>query len=150
MMKRYSHTQIGYFTLILYSAVVLFVGCLNIVTGFNPFALVSLIIILTALGIFTRLTVVVNDQMIKIQFGLGIIRKAFPLKEVEAYRVVKNPWYYGWGIRLTPRGWLFSVSGFSAIELQMKNGKIYRIGTDDPDNLAKALDAALNDVPVHL
>ena len=150
MMKRYSHTQIGYFTLILYSAVVLFAGCLNIVTGFNPVALVSLIIILIALGIFTRLTVVVDDQMIKIQFGLGIIRKAFPLKEVEAYRVVKNPWYYGWGIRLTPRGWLFSVSGFSAIELQMKNGKIYRIGTDDSDNLAKALDAALNGVPAHL
>ena len=83
--------------------------------------------------------------MIKIQFGLGVIRKVFPLKDIEAYCVVKNPWYYGWGIRFTPRGWLFNVSGFSAIELQMKSGKRYRIGTDDPDNLAKALDEALND-----
>jgi hypothetical protein len=36
-------------------------------------------------------------------------------------------------------------SSFSAIELQMKSGKRYRIGTDDPDNLSKALDEALND-----
>ena len=76
---------------------------------------------------------------------MRIIRKNFPLKEIEAYRVVKNPWYYGWGIRFTPRGWLFNVSGFSAIELQMKNGKRYRIGTDDPDNLAAALDETLNE-----
>ena len=144
MIKQYKHTQIGYFLLIVYSIAVLFVGHLNIMTNFNPFALASLIIVLIALGIFTRLTVTVDDQMIKVQFGLRVIRKAFRLNEIEAYRVVKNPWYYGWGIRFTPRGWLFNVSGFSAIELQMKNGKTYRIGTDDPDNLAAALNKVLN------
>ena len=144
MIKQYKHTQIGYFLLIVYSIAVLFVGHLNIMTNFNPFALASLIIVLIALGIFTRLTVTVDDQIIKVQFGLRVIRKAFRLNEIEAYRVVKNPWYYGWGIRFTPRGWLFNVSGFSAIELQMKNGKTYRIGTDDPDNLAAALDGVLN------
>ena len=144
MIKQYKHTQIGYFLLIVYSIAVLFVGHLNIMTNFNPFALASLIIVLIALGIFTRLTVTVDDQMIKVQFGLRIIRKAFRLNEIEAYRVVKNPWYYGWGIRFTPRGWLFNVSGFSAIELQMKNGKTYRIGTDDSDNLAAALNKVLN------
>jgi hypothetical protein len=81
--------------------------------------------------------------MIKIQFGLGVIRKVFLLKDIEACRVVKNPWYYGWGIRFTPRGWLFNVSGFSALELQMKSGKLYRIGTDDAEGLAKAVDEAL-------
>ncbi len=146
MMKQYKHTQIGYLLLIVYSTVLLFVGYLNILAGFNPFALIGLIIILIALGIFSRLTVIVDDQMIKIQFGLRVIRKVFHLKEIEAYRVVKNPWYYGWGIRFTPRGWLFNVSGLSAIELQMANGKRYRIGTDDPDNLAKALGKALNGV----
>jgi hypothetical protein len=57
--------------------------------------------------------------------------------------VVKNPWYYGWGIRLIPGGWLYNVSGFWAVELQMKNGKRYRIGTDDAEGLAKSLEAAL-------
>ena len=134
-MKQYKHTQIGYFLLVSYSAVVLFLGYLNIKTDFYLLTLATLIIMLIVLGIFSRLTVIVDDQMIKIQFGLRVIRKVFQLKEIEAYGVVKNPWYYGWGIRFTPRGWLFNVSGFSAIEMQLTSGKRYRIGTDDPDNL---------------
>ena len=144
MMKQYKHTQVGYLLLTLYSIVVLFLGYFNIMTNFHPLTLICLIIILIVLGMFSRLTVTVDDQMIKIRFGLGIVRKTFPLNEIETHRSVKNPWYYGWGIRFTPRGWLFNVSGFSAIELQMKNGKRYRIGTDDPDNLAEALDEALD------
>ena len=142
-MERYKHTQIGYLLLTLYSIVVLFLGYANIMMAFHPLTLLGLIIVLVILGIFSRLTVTVDDQMVKVQFGLSIVRKTFPLKEIETHRVVRNPWYFGWGIRFTPRGWLFNVSGFSAIELQMKNGKRYRIGTDDPDNLAKALDEAL-------
>jgi hypothetical protein len=148
-MEEYEHTQIGYLLLILYSAVLLFIGYLINVTGFTPFSLAGLIIMVIALGLFATLTVVVDEQMIKIRFGLGIIRKGFRLKDIEAYRVVENPWYYGWGVRYTPRGWLFNVSGFSAIEIQMKNGKLYRIGTDDPEGLAKAVGEALNDTPVH-
>ena len=144
MTTQYEHTQIGYFLVTVYSIVVLFLGYLNIMTNFHPLTLIGLIIVLIVLGIFARLTVAVDDQMIKIQFGLSIIRKSFSLQEIETYRVVRNPWYYGWGIRFTPRGWLFNVSGFSAIELRMKNGKLYRIGTDDPDNFAAALDETLN------
>ena len=146
LMKEYKHTQIGYLLLVLYSAVILFISYLNILTGFSPFALAALILMLIAIGLFATLTVAVDEQMIKLQFGLGVIRKVFLLKDIEAYRVVENPWYYGWGIRFTPRGWLFNVSGFSAIELQMKNGKLFRIGTDDPDGFAQAIDEALNDV----
>ena len=132
MTTRYKHTQIGYFLVTVYSIVVLFLGYLNILANFHPLTLIAFIIILIILGTFARLTVVVDDQMIKVQFGLGIIRKTFPLQEIETCRVVRNPWYYGWGIRFTPQGWLFNVSGFSAIELRMKNGKLYRIGTDEP------------------
>lgn len=144
MMTRYKHTQIGYLLITLYSIVVLFLFYFNIMTNFHPLTLIALIIILIILATFARLTVTVDDQTIKIQFGVRIIRKSFPLKEIERYHVVKNPWYYGWGIRFTPRGWLFNVSGFSAIELQMKNGKLYRIGTDEPDSLARALNEARN------
>jgi len=31
--------------------------------------------------------------------------------------------------------WIFNVSGFDAIELTMKNGRIYCIGTDEPEKL---------------
>lgn len=144
MMTEYKHTQIGYLLLIILSAVLLLIAYLYMVTGFDRVALLSLIIMLIVLGLFATLTVAVDEQMIRIKFGLGVIRKRFLLQDIEAYRVVKNPWYYGWGIRYTPRGWLFNVSGFSAIELQMKSGKLYRIGTDDPEGLATAIGEALN------
>ena len=35
--------------------------------------------------------------------------------------------------------WIYNVSGFDAIELTMKNGKIYRIGTDEPEKLEAAI-----------
>jgi len=143
-MKEFKHTQIGYFLLIAYSAVILIFCYLIVVTDFHPITLAGLIIMLTALGLFVTLTVRISQQKLSINFGLGILRKSFLLKDVQAYQVVKNPWYYGWGIRYTPRGWNFSVSGLSAIELKMKSGKIYRIGTDDPQSFAQALDEALN------
>ena len=145
MMNQYRHTQIGYLLIILYGGVVIFIGYLNVLKGFNNlFALAALIVLLVVLKFFSSLTVTVDDQVIKIQFGLGVFPKVFQLKDIESCAAVKNPWYYGWGIRYTPRGWLFNVSGYSAIELQMNNGKRYRIGTDEPDRLASAISEALN------
>jgi len=96
----------------MYGGVVVLIGYFNVLTSFsNPFALVALIVLLAILKFFSSLTVTVDDQVIKVQFGVGVYRKIIPLKEIESYAVVKNPWYYGWGIRYTPRGWLFNVSG---------------------------------------
>lgn len=147
-MNQYKHTQPGYFLLIAYSAVILILAFIFIITKFNPLVLIMLVIMLFVLVLFASMTVAVDDQMIKIKYGLGVISKRFLLKEIDSFRVVKNPWYYGWGIRYTPRGWLFRVSGHSAIELQMKSGKLYRIGTDEPGRLAKVLSEYLNGSPI--
>jgi len=34
---------------------------------------------------------------------------------------------------------IFNISGFDAVEIKMKNGKIYRIGTDEPKKLEQAI-----------
>ena len=144
-MREYKHTQVGYIHVIAYSAVVLFLACLNIFTEFKPFTLIPLIVMLILLTLFSTLTVRVGGEAITVQFGVGIIRKRLQLSDVECYATVRNPWYYGWGIRYTPRGWLYNISGLSAIELLMRNGKTCRIGTDDPEGLAQALGAALDE-----
>ncbi|MCB9079460.1 MAG: hypothetical protein H6631_17800 [Anaerolineaceae bacterium] len=149
MKEKYKHTQIGYLLLVLYGVIILFMIYPVLMTDFNAIVLVVLIILLITLGLFATLTITVDNRLIKLHFGVGLIRKHFVLKEIETYQVVKNPWYYGWGIRYTPRGWLFNVSGFSAIELHMKNGRHYRIGTDDPAGLAQAIDEALRDAFIY-
>ena len=144
-MREYKHTQVGYIHVIAYSAVILFFACINIFTGFKPFTLIPLIVMLILLALFSTLTVKVGGGVITFQFGVGVIRKRIQLSDVETYAKVRNPWYYGWGIRYTPRGWLYNISGFSAIELLMKNGKTCRIGTDDLEGFAQALYEGLNE-----
>ncbi len=143
-MKEYKHTQVGYVHVILYSAVILFMGYLTVI-GSEPYALIGLIVMLVVLVFFATLTVRVGEVVITVQFGVGVIRKRIQLSDVESYAQAKNPWYYGWGIRYTPRGWLYNISGFSAIELTMKNGKTCRIGTDDSEGFAQALYEGLAD-----
>ncbi len=138
-MKDYVHTQVGYPLLAIYGVLILIVGYLIRNAELSGFAQAGLVLLLIALVTFTTLKVSVDGQKVQIRFGLGIFRKGFPLSDIETCEVVRNRWYYGWGIRYTPHGWLYSVSGLSAVELQMKNGKHYRIGTDDPEGLASAI-----------
>ena len=144
-MREYEHTQVGYIHVIAYSAVVLFLVGVNIFSEFEPFTLILLIVMLLLLTVFSSLTVRVGGGVIAVQFGVGVIRKRIQLSDVESYAKVVNPWYYGWGIRYTPRGWLYNIYGRPAIELLMRNGKRCRIGTDDPDGLAQALGEALHE-----
>jgi len=92
--------------------------------------------------LFGSLTVVVTEERVTASLGLGLIRKSFRIEEIRDARAVRNHWYYGWGIRLTPTGWMFNVSGFDAVEIELKNGRRFRIGTDEPEQLLAAIKQA--------
>lgn len=142
-MTEYKHTQIGYALLNSYTIVFLIAGVINLATGFSPLAVAALIIVLLTISTFATLTVIVDRRAVRLRFGVGIIRKEYQLEDIVRYQAVENPWYYLLGIRYTPRGWLYAVSGSSAVELEMKNGKYVRIGTDEPEKLIAALENAL-------
>ena len=139
MIKRYQHTQIGYLIITALAIALLFIVYLMTVYGFNWIAFAVLIVLGACLVLFATLTVVIEEDVLEIRFGPGVIRKKFPLKDIESCQIVKNPWHYGWGIRLTPHGWLYNVSGSCAVEIKMKTGKEYRIGTDVPNDLEKVI-----------
>ena len=85
------------------------------------------------------MTVKVSRTYVSITFGIGIIRKRFAIADIKKVTIVQNRWYYGWGIRLTPHGWLYSVEGLDAVEIHLRSRRRYRIGTDEPDALASAI-----------
>ena len=96
--------------------------------------------LIAAVGIvFSSLTVTIDATHVFAAFAPGRPRVVVPLAELVEVRTVRNPWYYGWGIRLTPHGTLYNVSGLDAVELRTKSGKTLRIGTDEPDQLRQAL-----------
>ncbi len=107
--------------------------------GLLTLALVALILL-----VLFRLTVTLDDEAIRLSFGIGIIRKAIPLESVISCKTVRNRAWWGWGIKMffdgiSPAGWLYNVDGLNAVELEMKNGSRLRIGTDEPDELQAAI-----------
>lgn len=114
----------------------------------NPFLLIILAALAVSLLLFSILTVKVDGEEVSVRFGVGLIRKRFPLSEIESHSAVRNPWYYGWGLRRTPIGWLYNVSGLEAVEITLKDGRKVRIGTDDPTGLDAAIGAALSNKQV--
>ncbi len=139
MVYEYRHTQIGYLTLSILSISILLIATTMSIYGLNKIALAVLIVLVVSAIIFSTLTVKIENGILEIRFGIGILRKRFPLKDIESCKRVRNKWYYGWGIRLTPHGWLYNVSGLDAVEIKMKSGKKYRIGTDEPEKLVNAI-----------
>ena len=97
--------------------------------------------ILFIIASFATLTVRIDEKFLRIKFGYGIFRKRFLLREINSAQAVKNHWYNGWGVRVWfwPYMWIFNVSGFDAVEIKMNNGKIFRIGTDEPEKLEDAI-----------
>ena len=93
--------------------------------------------------LFPTLTVVVERDRVRCFFGVGLIRRELRVSDIVAVSVVRNPWSYGWGLRLIPGGWLWNVSGLDAVELRLHDGKLFRIGTDEPNALHDAITTAL-------
>lgn len=143
MVGNYKHTQFGYLIATLLIIGIILILFLMKFYGFDWIAFIVLIILVICLFLFSTLTISINNDILKISFGIGLIRKEFLLKDIESCRIVKNPWYYGWGIRLTPYGWLYNVSGFYAVEIKLKTGERYRIGTDAPYELEKVINGII-------
>lgn len=146
-MNIYHHTQRGTILPIMLGAsvVVIAIG-LSAGRDITPLLVVAAVLIVTAL-LFASLTVDIKDDMLKLAFGPGLVHKRTRLADIQACAVVRNLWWYGWGIRLTPHGWLYNVAGLSAVEVTLKGGRRFRIGTDEPEQLYQALLRAMSEAP---
>jgi hypothetical protein len=140
----YEHTQRG--SLIIWSVTAVAIVLLASMYLFGVIWVTALVlgVMIFMLAICSTLTVSVCDDTLRIRFGpVGLIRKSWPITDIASVTTVTNPWYYGWGIRITPHGLLYNVSGFGAVEVRLLNGKSFRIGTDEPRALGKAIEDAV-------
>ena len=131
---------------ILMFAMVLF-SAASVASRLAALAVVTLAALSSGLAILAirHQRVTVTSKQIVVTMGLRFIRRVFPLEQVRNAEPVRNPWYYGWGVRLTPDGWMFNISGFRAVRLTLQTGQRFRIGTDEPEALAAAVHQALGD-----
>ena len=140
---RYEHTQIGYLTICVLFGAAIFVAIMGIATspdrhGLLINAVIEVILLICAV-VFSKLTIKIDGETLRACFAMGLICKKIPLAEIAGYEPIRIRWWYGWGIHLTPYGWLYNVSGLDAVAITLRNGRKFALGTDDPEGLAAAI-----------
>jgi hypothetical protein len=139
----YSHTQFGTLMATVLGVATAVFLMMAVASDSKAMPLAAAGLLAAALALFHSLTVRVTADEVIVAFGPGLIRKRFHVNEIRGVQVVRNHWYYGWGIRWTPHGWLYAVSGLDAVQITLDNGRRYRIGTDRPRELSFALKNAI-------
>jgi hypothetical protein len=146
--KTYQHTQTGWLALV--------ANAFGFMVAFWVLSLVSLdgaartMLLLLVIGLvlttitFSSLTTSVDGENFRAHFGpLKWPGKTVELADIAGALSTRTSMTAGWGIRITTRGWLYSVSGRGAIIVGLCDNKQFLIGTDDPEGLAKAINDAL-------
>ena len=137
-MQAYRHTQIGW-GLVVIVTLALMVAVLVMVRSDLTRGLTMALIAVAIFALFGTMTVELDDTHLRLWFGIGTFRKKVGFNEIRAFHPVRNRWYHGWGIRWFPGGWLYNVSGLSAVELLLHTGTRIRVGTDEPEVLVARL-----------
>lgn len=147
MANAYRHTQIGWVILASVAVVLAIVVPPLVAAGLSGWAAATVGFFVVMLLLFGTLTIRVAEGTIVASFGVGAFRKRVALDEVRSVEEVRNPWYWGWGIRFYPGGTLYNVSGLSAVEVRLRDGKRYRFGTDEPEKLRRAIEEVTGKLP---
>lgn len=142
----YRHVQRADFILITLGTVSVLMLSLSLEYPTFPTVIVSLFFFLIGILtiLFYSLTIEVNESYVTWYFGPGFWRKRINLDQIEDCSTVKNPWWWGFGIRAFGSGWLYCVSGLLAVELNLKSGSKIRLGTDEPKFLKTAIQDAID------
>jgi len=146
-MIAYRNSQMGYLIIALVVAAMILIFAVTPIEEIGLGHYLLLLGLIISLVLFYKLNVVVDHGVIVCSFGQGMISKTIRVAELSSCRVVKVPWYYGWGIRLTPKGWMYNVSGAEAVEVTYKSGKRFTIGSNEAESLCEAIQDEIKKYP---
>ena len=142
-------TQFGWSIVVALVLAILLMLSILIIVGFDKIPLLVIFGFVTAILVFCivffyKLTIIIDQDYISFSFGVGLFSRKYRLAEIKSCVPVRNSFLDGIGIRITPDGMLYNVSGFKAIELTFKNKtQRVRIGTDKPDEIAEYLNSLI-------
>jgi hypothetical protein len=139
----------GFFTSLYIAAFCYVIGMANV-----PGAVFILPVLLLVIAVFiwstllmSSMTVTVDNEFVRVMFGSHAFFKKFALKDITACKPITNNFWNGWGIHMCGSGWLYNIAGFDAVEITMKSGKQNRVGTDEPQQLAEAIQSIISKIP---
>lgn len=144
---KYRKSQIGWFAIGIFIPIILLLYLSYAYQwGNNPLPFIPFVVLtglfVIIISLFYKLTIEFDGSVLKLIYGIGLIRIRFKIDELVETREIKTPWYYGLGIRITPKGMLYNIQGSKALEIKyISNGKskLVMVGTPEPKRLQQAL-----------
>lgn len=88
-----------------------------------PSLLIPVVFMSVAFLAFRSLMVLVTASQVELACSFGWPRKRIERSEIVSAVPLRIPWWYGVGIRATPKGWMWNVSGINTVLLTLANGK---------------------------
>lgn len=142
-MTHYRHTQIGWLVIVFMGGGAAIFAAILARSGMSVVSLGGLIVMAAAMAVFSSLTIEITDEEFRFHFTFGLFGREIPLAGIAKCMEVENSVLYGWGIRATPVGKLYNVSGTKAVELRMRGGDRIRVGSDEPGAVCRAVEPLL-------
>jgi hypothetical protein len=147
-MKAYESFQFGWFILLLGPMMIWIYYLYATQAGDTPLPLAPMLLLealfMVVILLFYGLKITVTNEEITLKYGIGWIHKTIALQDVQSVKTVRNPWYYGLGIRVTPKGMLYNIHGLDAVELAFSNKKrMVRIGSPESHRLKLEIERRL-------
>lgn len=148
-MVNYKNHQFSYLVPLIFLIIMIFISFSYLYQwGTNPISEDGFIFLLIFFSLimlnFYGMTTIITDREIILKFGAGLIKKKITLSQIESAEITTYPIWYGYGIRFTPRGWLYNVGGRQAVEIKIRNKKTrILIGTNEKELLLTAVKAGI-------
>jgi hypothetical protein len=143
----YTQTQIGWVVLIFFGIIAIFsltMLYLGKHKGPEIFAFGPLVPMI----LYPTMTIQVYENRLRFFMGPGLIGKSFRFEDIVSCQPVRNRWWHGWGMAYNKDGWIYNVSGFGAIAIEIQHGekrRKYRLGSAEPERAAAAIQQAMKE-----
>jgi hypothetical protein len=143
----YHHTQIGYpmIAALVFGTIAQLRSLFRDLRARKPRAWMhapGLLVFVAVMAAFSRLAVDVDEDAVTAGYAIGVARRRIDPRQIEHAETVKTPWYAGWGVRVNPSGLLYNAWGRQGVKLHLVSGKDFTIGSDEPELLLAAIEAA--------
>jgi len=140
----YEHRQVGWLTVGASFAIAILI-CIAAAISVPPertisYSLVPILLVVAAL--FSTLTVRVTERQLMWFFGVPGIGRSLLLSEIASIRAIETSILEGWGIHLTWHGWVWNVAGFNAVQITLRSGTRFAVGTPEPQAVIDAVQSA--------
>lgn len=102
-------------------------------------------VLAVAIGIFAgaTMTTVVTPGELRLRYVPFFVDKHIAIAEIARFTPLNYSfWATGYGIHYSKYGWVYNMDGSEGVQVELRNGKRFLIGTQRPAELAAALEQA--------